>query len=63
MFATLMVERGMHQVALQKLMGHEEIAVTMKYYVSFSHKMKEDALRILEGKINWGQIGDKTKEK
>ena len=46
-FGTRCIEAGMSPVAVQKLMGHEDLSVTMNTYVSVLNKFKTDELKKL----------------
>ena len=43
-YGTRCVEAGMRAVALQRLMGHQDIAVTLNTYTSVFNKYKESEL-------------------
>ncbi len=43
-YGTRCVEAGMRAVALQRLMGHKDISVTMNTYTSIFNKYKEEEL-------------------
>ena len=47
-FATKQAEQGMNPNLLKQLMGHSDIATTMKYYVGVTEKMMENAKTMLE---------------
>ena len=42
-FATRMAEAGMNQKALQEIMGHSDIKITLQYYIGLTDRMLEDA--------------------
>ena len=44
-YGTRCVEAGMRAVALQRLMGHQDISVTLNTYTSVFNKYKEDELK------------------
>lgn len=46
-FATRMAEAGMHQTALQAIMGHSDVSITLRYYVGVTDKMIEEATEIM----------------
>ena len=48
-FATRCIERGVNPKALQKLLGHDNIATTMDTYVGVSDASKIEAVRKFEG--------------
>ena len=43
-FGTRCIEAGMRAVALQRLMGHTDISVTLNVYASIFNKYKEEEL-------------------
>lgn len=47
-YGTRCIEAGMRAVALQRLMGHSDISITLNTYVSVFNKYKEDELEKLE---------------
>lgn len=47
-FATRMAEDNMPHLTLQKILGHKDIATTLKYYVDFTEKMERDAIVQME---------------
>lgn len=51
-FATRCIERGVSPKALQKLLGHDNIATTMDTYVGVSDASKFEAVRKFEGKLS-----------
>lgn len=59
-FATRMAEAGMHQTALQMIMGHSDISITLKYYIGVTDTMLEDARKIMSQNID-DKIDDKNK--
>jgi integrase len=46
-FATKMAEAGMHQTALQAIMGHTDISITLKYYIGVTDNMMEQARTLM----------------
>ncbi|NMA18858.1 MAG: site-specific integrase [Clostridiaceae bacterium] len=46
-FATRMAEAGMHQTALQAIMGHTDISITLKYYIGVTDNMMEQARTLM----------------
>lgn len=46
-FATKMAERGMGAKILQYLMGHEDIATTLSYYIGVTDAMREEAIEMM----------------
>lgn len=51
-FGTRCIEAGISPVAVQKLMGHEDLSVTMNTYVSVLNKFKTDELKKLNSFYN-----------
>lgn len=47
-FATRMAEQGCHQKALQSLMGHKSISVTLEYYIGITDKLLDQAKTLME---------------
>ncbi len=50
-FATRMAEAGMHQTALQAIMGHTDISITLKYYIGVTDNMMEQARELMSAQI------------
>lgn len=46
-FATRMAEAGMPEKALMEIMGHEDIAVTLEYYIGITDKMRDIARELM----------------
>jgi site-specific recombinase XerD len=47
-FATRCIERGVSIKALQRIMGHANIATTLDIYVHVSDEFLQDAMQIFE---------------
>ena len=46
-FATRMADLGAQPTALKMLMGHSDITITLKYYVSVTEKMKDETKKLM----------------
>lgn len=61
-YGTRCVEAGMRVVALQRLMGHKDIAVTMNTYTSVFNKYKESELEKVNDYYMYNEIISNEKD-